>query len=147
MKNLFISFLLGLALFSCKKNEIEFISHDSDIFTGKDTLIYGSWEYLYTSFDNIGGGHSEKEENRPSLIIKRFDNYEKILDNTVIISGKIDTVGNLWGYTKVIFYSDGQKDHFSNPQLLKVFHSDTLIYCTFIAIDAGIYDYYKRKLK
>ncbi len=56
MRNI-ISLILLVILFSCnkEKDEIpELINYGSEIFTGSDTLIYGSWAFL-KSFEGWNG--------------------------------------------------------------------------------------------
>jgi hypothetical protein len=146
MKYSIIIFVLLLSVSSCKKEtpEIKYVNHDKEIFIGEDTLIYGRWEYLYTSYDNIGGGHSNRVDNHHNMNITRFDNYEMTFGNNILTTGKIDTLGHLWNSAEVVLYPDGKINETLYPQLLGIYHADTLVNCLFIAFDAGVYDYYKR---
>jgi hypothetical protein len=121
------------------------VSHESKIFTGDDSQIYGRWEYLFTDYDNIGGGYTKIEDNRTSLNIEPYDNYVMFKDNTNYSTGKIDTLGHLknYNYMQVIFYPDGKITPNRVAEIIYVIHSDTLVKGLF-AIDAGILDYYKR---
>jgi hypothetical protein len=92
MKN-YVLILLLIISFSCKKKDaIETINYDSEIFSGFDTLIYGKWDYLYTySGDYV---LSKSDLNLPSLSFTHIANYEKLQEGNILENGKIIVLSN-----------------------------------------------------
>lgn len=143
-KLLFIVFIL-LSCHSCKKDKVEYIIHDSEIFLNNDSLFLGKWEYLYTWSGGGYTGVSKKTfENLPSINIKHKGDYEKFLDGIVLHSGKIDTAGFMYEKLLIIFYPDGIKYQNIFPQTIITRSRDTLILGLGLFTDAYRDDYYKR---
>ena len=145
MKNsLFLVFIV-LAFCSCQKDKTEYINHDSEIFSDKDTLIIGNWEYLYTWSGGGYTGISKKTiENVPAVDIKQKGNYEKLHDGISIQTGKIDTLGYLYPKLLVVFYPNGIKSQTIMPQTLNTLSNDTLVIGLGLHSDMYRDDYYKR---
>lgn len=157
MKSSIIYLLVFISLFACKKENIEYINHDSEIFTGDDSLIYGNWEYLYTiDYGGWRGGSMKTNQNRSPINIKPIDNYESLQGEHIISTGKIDTVGHDYNNNlKVIFYPNGIKvqNPITDPIILDAIspltiytlHNDTLVMSVAYGYDIiVIEDYYIR---
>ena len=145
MKKLLFMFFILLSCFSCKKDKIEYIIHDSEIFLNDDSLFIGKWEYLYTWSGGGYTGISKKTfENLSSIYIKQKGDYEKFLDRIVLQSGKIDTVGYKYDKLLIIFYPNGIKSQTIYPQTIRTLSKDTLILGDGFYGDYFIDDYYKR---
>ena len=139
--------LIIITLFSsCMKEKKEYINHDSEIFTGNDTLLFGDWEYLF-SWEGGGytGATNKINDYLSELSITPIDNYAVIDNGVVIFTGKIDIAGYLDDQLQIIFYPYGIKSsEYYFPRTFK-FIADTLI------LDFGTHsdfyrdDYYLRK--
>ncbi len=147
MKINLIFLLLFLVFGSCKKEKTEYINHNSEIFFGADTLIYGNWQYLYTwERGGYAGISTKTNKNEPYLSITPFGNYDQRMLGEIIEKGTIDTVSHSLGYLFVNFYPDAIKT--PQPYIYLIFnpHIDTLI----TTFSTGGYDdlittkYYKR---
>jgi hypothetical protein len=145
MKTILSISAILLFCFSCKKDQVEYITHDSEIFINDDSLFLGEWKYLYTWSGGGYTGISQKTtENLPSINVKKKGDYEKSLDGVVIQLGKIDTVGYKYDKLLVVFYPNGIKSPNIIPNTINILSQDTLILGLGIFGDWYRDDYYKR---
>jgi hypothetical protein len=139
MKHLIISLLIVISLISCKKDTIDPIEYDSEIFFGKDTLIYGEWKYIHSS----GGftGNSQIDRGISLLSIKPIGDFASISKDNNIIKGKIMIEGQMYNRTQIQFLRDGIRS-FGVYQTIEFNGSDTLILLDPCCDNYS--DYYKR---
>jgi hypothetical protein len=103
--------LLTTILFmSCSKEDVrnDYITYDSEIFSGSDSLIYGQWKYLYSS-GGIGGG--PEDFNILLLSIMPIGNYAIISNDNVTTTGKILIEDKQGDKTSIRFCKDGIKNN------------------------------------
>ena len=139
MKKILFILLVLISCYSCKKEDVEYINYDSEIFEGNDTLIYGEWKYLYS----IGGIAVHKIDKGMSILsIKPIGNYAAISKENDIVQGKILVIGQEYNHTEIQFCKDGIKPSLGLSQTLYFYGTDTLVLrdpcCDLYS------DYYKR---
>lgn len=139
-----ICLLITFALLSgCRKDkgEPEYITYDSEIFTGSDTLIYGEWKYLYS----IGGIAVHKTDIGVSLLsVIPIGDYVFLFKDNTISKGKILVTGEVWNLTAIQFCNNGLNDRITAQQLISFRGSDTLV-----LEDSGydLYSHYYKRIK
>jgi hypothetical protein len=141
-KSMLLVCAILLALSSCKKEE--YIKHNSQIFLNNNTLVIGTWDYLFTI---VGGGYvnsiNKSFQDLPDLKIYPTGEYEKFKDGVVLSKGVIDTVKTIHDVLYVKFYPNGIKTSVEESQALIIQNSDTLSINT-ASGDTYKSEYYKR---
>jgi hypothetical protein len=139
MRHFIISLMIFISLICCKKDIIVPIEYDSEIFSGRDTLIYGEWKYIHSS----GGftGNSQIDKGISLLSIKPIGDFASISKDNNIIKGKIMIEGQMYNRTQIQFLQDGIRS-IGYLQTIEFNGSDTMILhdpcCDMYS------DYYKR---
>jgi hypothetical protein len=125
-KFLIFSFII-FAFCSCKKDKIEYINYNSEILIGKDTLIYGNWEYLHTWTTGGLGGDTMEDQDLPSLVFTPIGNYEKVKDGQSVEEGKIFIQ---YGLSSILigFYENGINVPIPITSKVNLSGPDTLIF-------------------
>jgi hypothetical protein len=140
--------LLTTVLFmSCSKEDVrnDYITYDSEIFSGTDTLIYGQWKYLYSS-GGFGGGTKE-DFGGFLLSIVPIGNYAMISKDNISTTGKILIEEKQGDNTSIRFCKDGIKN---NTQYISL--SQTIYFGgpdTLILVDpcCDLYSHYYKRIK
>lgn len=141
MKTIISSLLTITLLISCEKKEPDYISYDSEIFSGSDTMIYGEWKYLYST----GGLAVHSIDIGVSILsVVPIGDYAFISKNNSISKGKLLMNGELWNHTAIRFCNNGINDNAAIQQLIMFNGPDTLILMD-PAYDA--YSHYYKRIK
>jgi hypothetical protein len=131
-----------ISFISCKKENIEYINYNSEIFSGTDTLIYGEWKYLYSSGGFSGG--QVIDIGVSLLSIKPIGDYASVSKDNKIFKGKILISGQEYNHTQIQFCQDGIKTNTAFLQTIYFNGPDTLI------LDDGccdLYSHYYKRIK
>jgi hypothetical protein len=139
-----ISFLIIITfLCSCRKHNTgtDYITYDSEIFSGSDTLIYGEWKYLYS----IGGIAVHRTDIGISLLsVVPVGDYAFVSKTNSVSKGKILLSGKEWGATAIQFCDNGLNDLEAIRQIINFNGPDTLVLA-----DSGydMYSHYYKRIK
>lgn len=145
MKKILFLVLIFLPCYSCKKEKIEYINHNSEIFLNEDTLCIGKWDYLYTwSGGGWAGTSRQSFDNLPTINIKPKGNYELIQNDKIILTGILDTLKSSNGSLLVTFYPNGIKTQDLSQHSFRIQETDTLIMGLHVSGDWYSDSYYKR---
>ena len=95
MRNIIILTILIIASSCAKEKELiqEYINYDSEIFSGRDTLLYGNW--VHVPLNVIIAKLNESDipyETHLRLNITPIGNFERFYNDTLTSKGKLDTL-------------------------------------------------------
>lgn len=129
MKIILLLFLSLIVILSCKKENPIHVNkeYDTEIFSGRDTLIYGEWEYLYS---NGGWGGTRNNADISILSITHIGKFAIISKENEIVKGIIYVAGKRYDRTEITFhqeYQSGDNKVLLFPQSIYFSHTDTLI--------------------